>query len=295
MTKVNVTVGGPMVVCAAVILTATLIGGAPAAAQSAGDRPVVAGSPPLVHADSAGPVSDSVALAVASVTATAPEAKEASTAEATESGAQTGAASSSGSRNGWQASIGAGWSARQIVHETSNPNTFLTFKKGGIAVNAALGYRFQDVTLEGEMSYMTDSINEAGAGTPFGNFQSAAVGSVTLHAYMVNVFYDIPAGSVKPYVSGGVGFYQSVINGLLPDFFNTLGIGTTGVNASSDTPFAFQLRAGIGYALGARSTFFAGYRYFNGRKLNFAALPFGVFVPDGAKIHSIEAGFRVGI
>jgi opacity protein-like surface antigen len=114
---------------------------------------------------------------------------------------------------------------------------------------------------------------------------------------MANIYYDVPLGKsrVRPYGGGGIGFYQSQLNGLLPQFFSTLGIPTEAINATSNAPFAYQFRGGLDYELSRRVVFFTGYRFFHGDVLTFSAVPFGTFHPNGANMHSIEAGFRFGL
>ena len=50
--------------------------------------------------------------------------------------------------------------------------------------------------------------------------------------------------------------------------------------------------------IGERTEFFAGYRYFHGETLTFAAAPFATaadptFNPNGAVVHAAELGIRI--
>jgi opacity protein-like surface antigen len=125
---------------------------------------------------------------------------------------------------------------------------------------------------------------------------------LNLRAFMFNVYHDINIDGWcwKPYVGAGIGIYQSEINGLFPDFFQTVGGGfaTTPINATSDTPFAYQFRVGASRPIGDRTEFYTGYRYFHGEELTFSSAPFAApgaptFSPDGAWTHGIEVGLRV--
>lgn len=198
---------------------------------------------------------------------------------------------SSGCSQGWYLSVSGGWADRRRVHEVGDNATFLTFD-GGFSLSAALGHRFGDFRLEGEFSLQNTEIESAGASTPNGNVASAATGNISLRCYMLNLYYDLPLGcKLKPYFGAGIGFYQSEINSLNPDFF--VGAGLPALNTTSDFPFAYQLRAGVSYELNSRTDVFAGYRFFDGNTLTFSAAPFGTFRPNGAITHSIETGLRV--
>jgi opacity protein-like surface antigen len=195
----------------------------------------------------------------------------------------------------WYGSLSGAWCSRETVHEVGDANTFIVFD-GGFAANAAVGREFDIFRVEAEFSYMNQNVRTAGAGIPnVGNSVSGAEGNVGLRAYMFNIYHDVQLDGwrLKPYVGAGLGFYQSEINALQPEFFAGLGLPTAGVNATSNLPFAWQVRAGTSYELTDRTDVFLGYRYFHGEELTFAAEPFGVFHPNGAVTHSLELGFRV--
>jgi len=197
--------------------------------------------------------------------------------------------------SGWYASIGAGATFRETVHELGNPATFLEFDEG-VSLNGAIGYDFDVTRIEFELGFTNNGVDIAGAGIPgVGNFVSPADGNVSLRKYMFNAYYDFNMldSNVRPYVGAGVGFYQSEINSLFPEFFATsLGLPTAGVNATSNLPFAYQLKAGVNFDLTQRTEMYLGYCFFHGESLDFAASPFGRFHPDGAVTHSVELGFR---
>lgn len=195
----------------------------------------------------------------------------------------------------WYVSVSGAWSTRETVHEVGDPATFIEFNDG-FAINTALGHEFELFRLEFEYSYFNNQVATAGAGIPgVGNFVSDASGNISVKAYMLNVYHDFDfGGPLKPYVGAGIGLFQSEINSLLPSFFATLGTPTLGVNTTSDVCFAYQFRAGVNYELTRRTELFTGYRFFdNGDPLTFAAEPFGVFYPDSATFHNLEAGLRV--
>jgi opacity protein-like surface antigen len=206
----------------------------------------------------------------------------------------------------WYVSLSGGWQQRERVHEITDPLVFLEFDDGYV-FNGALGYRFNLFRVEAEVSYMNSEVDEAGGGTAAaaaGIGPSDAFGNVNLRALMFNVYYDLdlPFTVWRPYIGAGIGVYQSELNGLYPEFFGDPLLGAafnnTPVNATSDTPLAYQFRAGASRPIGERTEFFAGYRYFHGEDLTFASAPFAspaapTFNPNGAEVHSAEIGLRV--
>ncbi|MDX1929751.1 MAG: outer membrane beta-barrel protein [Pirellulaceae bacterium] len=196
----------------------------------------------------------------------------------------------------WYVALSGGTATRDIVHEIADSRTFIEFRTG-FAANVALGYRFERLRLEAEYSFMNNECAEAGAG----GLSSPTTGNVNLRALMFNAYRDFQFSDWcwKPYLGGGLGVYQSEINSLNPDFFNTIGAPFAGVpvNATSDTPFAYQFRVGASRPLGERAEFFTGYRFFHGETLTFASAPFAsfgpTFSPDAAQMHNAEFGLRV--
>ncbi len=203
----------------------------------------------------------------------------------------------------WYLSLSGGWQHREDVHEVNDPLVFLEFDDG-FAANGALGYRFDLFRVEVEYSFMNNEVERAGSGADLnaiGIGPSNASGNVSVRALMFNIYHDIqlPFTLWTPYVGAGLGTYQSEINSLYPDFFDTAGAPFAGqsVNSTSDFEFAYQFRVGASRPIGERTEFFTGYRYFDGDDLTFSSSPFANFAPtfnpDGAQHHSVEFGLRV--
>ncbi len=97
--------------------------------------------------------------------------------------------------------------------------------------------------------------------------------SLHLHAYslMANAWYDLPLGNlpITPYVGGGVGMALVQLGGSL---------NSINLHEKNDTVFAWQLGAGVSYALNEKTKLFADYRY---------------FAADGANL-KLEPGFHGG-
>jgi opacity protein-like surface antigen len=198
----------------------------------------------------------------------------------------------------WYIGLGGGWQERGTVHEIGDPTTFIIFDSGFL-LNAQLGYHFDLFRVEAEFSFMNNAVETAGSGGAV----SASSGNIGLRAYMANIYHDFQISDwlLQPYVGAGIGFYQSEINSMYPDFFGTVPddfFPRSPLNTTSDIPLAYQFRAGISRPVGQRTELSIGYRYFKGEELEFAAAPFATpaaptFHPDGAEIHSLEAGLRV--
>jgi opacity protein-like surface antigen len=159
--------------------------------------------------------------------------------------------------------VSGGWTQRERVHEVGTPQTFLTWEDG-FSVNGAVGYEFSFVRAELEVGLANTDVDIAGARVPnVGDFSSPADGNVSLRKYMFNLYHDFKFGdfALKPYVGAGIGFYQSEINGLFPEFFTGHGLADSGVNATSDFPFAYQLKAGASYEISERTELFIGYTF----------------------------------
>jgi opacity protein-like surface antigen len=196
----------------------------------------------------------------------------------------------------WYIGLSGGTATRERVHEITDARTFIEFDTG-FAANVAIGYRFDMFRIEAETSFMNTDCAQAGAV----GLSTPTVGNVNLKALMFNAYHDFELQNWlwKPYVGAGLGIYQSEINGLYPEFFDTLGVPFTGVpvNCTSNMPFTYQFRAGISRPIGERTEFFAGYRYFRGETLTFSSAPFASFAPtfnpNGAVVHAAELGIRI--
>lgn len=194
-------------------------------------------------------------------------------------------------------SISGGWQQRERVREAADSSTFIEFD-GGFSANGAIGYRFDKWRVEAEYTFMNNECSIAGSG----GLSSETVGNINLRAFMFSAYrdFEIDGWVWKPYAGGGIGVFQSEINGLFPEFFQTVGgsFATSPINATSNMPFAYQFRVGASRPIGERTELFGGYRYFNGAEMQFSSAPFAsgaapTFNPNGAKTHGLEFGLRI--
>jgi len=123
----------------------------------------------------------------------------------------------------------------------------------GLSFGAALGYDFNTLRVEGEISYQQNDIDKIGTEGDYFD----ATGDAVVLSFLMNGYYDfVNSSAFTPYVSAGLGLAQIE--------FNNLNISRLGFSGSSDedTVFAYQIGAGVGYAITEKVTIDVKYRYF---------------------------------
>ena len=159
----------------------------------------------------------------------------------------------------------------------------LEFKKG-FAFSGVVGYDFGTARLEGEVSYQKNDLDKLTVSFSGISGSANISGDVTSLAFLLNGYYDFHNNSdFTPYVSAGIGMANISVN----DF----GAPSMGISQSADeddTVFAYQLGAGLGFAVTEVLTIQLKYRYFSVANPEF----------DGVEVevdsHNILAGLRVG-
>lgn len=191
----------------------------------------------------------------------------------------------------WYGTVSGGkawFESDDFIGGTSGP---LTQKFGGAyGLSAAVGYAFQGVPLrlEGEFTYFRADVTALpGTLTTFNG------GSDRHYVGMANLYYDVALSGMlqrlKPYVGLGVGFDvekwgQSLV---APSGVNTAGRFDTQVF------FAYQVKAGLAYALTDRLDALVGYRYFRTAERSLDSPTVQVPFPhDAQAIHFLEFGLR---
>lgn len=135
---------------------------------------------------------------------------------------------------------------------------------------AAVGYDFGMGRIEGEIGYSMHDLEASGASVASG-------GDIDILSLLINGFYDIETKSpVTPYVGGGVGVA----------FIDIEDVSVSGIviENKNDKVFAYQLGAGIGYAVTDSVTLDFGYRYFAASDPDF----------DGTEAEVSSHNFTVG-
>ena len=133
----------------------------------------------------------------------------------------------------------------------------------GWGFGAAFGYDYgkmrSEVRAEVEIAYRTHDLDSITVTSPVSDTVSTD-GEITSLAFMLNGYYDFEnSTSLTPYLTGGLGVAKVEIDSL-----SVTGPGgvTVAIGSEDDTVFAYQLGAGIGYAVSETVTADLAYRLF---------------------------------
>lgn len=157
----------------------------------------------------------------------------------------------------------------------------------GYAFTGAVGRSFGVLRGEIEASYRQSNVGEArGLGLAV-----EGDGDVSALSAMANLYLDpsFTLGPLKPYVGGGIGVSRFRANDV-----EAVGVPGLGPVSASETGFAWQLMAGVGFALSEQATLTAGYRYFATPDVETDVDPFGEVDIEGLGLHAVEVGLRFG-
>lgn len=162
----------------------------------------------------------------------------------------------------------------------------------GFNIGAAFGYDYGMARLEFELAYRQADVDTIRVdGITF-----TGDGDIGATSFMLNGYWDLETGSpVVPYLGGGIGVANIAYNDVSffdPDF------GEVRFADDDDTVFAYQLAAGIAFALNPTMTLDLGYRYFGTSDPELEADPQLVgFGPDGFETefdsHNASLGLRI--
>lgn len=161
----------------------------------------------------------------------------------------------------------------------------------GFALSGAIGRAFGNFRIEGEISYRQNDLDELQvdsvvlAGTTLSGVTGTfpLEGDVSSLGFMANGWYDVPTGgNWVPFVGAGLGFARLSI-----DIESVGGIATT--FDETETVFAYQAAAGIGYKVAPGTTVTLSYRLFGTSDPDFES---GTETIESEYLsHSILAGF----
>lgn len=161
----------------------------------------------------------------------------------------------------------------------------------GIFISGSGGYDFGFIRLEGELSFRgseISSITDKDSGFRF----LGVNGNLGALAMMFNSYADLHNDSpVTPYLGGGIGFAALHLS----DTFATDprdGARVLLYADDDDTVFAYQIGAGLGYAINRQFTLDVGYRYFATERATFDADPVRT-VDLKLESHSAVVGMRM--
>jgi len=159
----------------------------------------------------------------------------------------------------------------------------------GFMVGGAVGYRWNQFRVETELSYRQNDVDEIDFGSA-GRFDGA--GDVSALTGFVNVFYDVDLSSfdlaeLSPYVGGGIG-----VANLDVDSDSNAAVDVD----DSDNAFAWNVQAGVAYAVTEAVELGVGYRYLATGDASFDAAvgggASGTLDTDGFDSHELLASVR---
>lgn len=152
------------------------------------------------------------------------------------------------------ANIGVAWLSDSDVTDSTVPGIPLELSyDSGLTVGAAIGYRFGNGRIEGEVSYQQNDVDQTSAL----GVSLDSTGDTEGIAFLLNGYYDFTnTTAFTPYVSAGLGYAKIEIND-----YNIPGSGIPNFS-DDDSVFAYQVGLGIGYAVTDKVTLDAKYRYF---------------------------------
>ncbi len=164
------------------------------------------------------------------------------------------------------------------IREQTTNNVFRADPLAGYSVSGAAGLDFGIIRLEGEVFYNDNELDSFGGF--FGNFD----GTVQTLAGMGNIFLDIPTGiGITPFIGGGIGY---------ADVEADISSGFASLVNDSDGGLAWQLRAGIAFAIFPYTDLTLGYRYFVTEDLDMQNASGSVEI-EGLRSHIGEIGLRI--
>lgn len=178
--------------------------------------------------------------------------------------------------NGWYGSVNAGVAMATDSDLTVNGvlDVELAYD-AGYTVGGALGYMMENYRIEGEIAYQANDV-ESGNGIPVPPGYSMEASVLT---FLVNGYLDIDTGGpFTPFVTAGLGAAK-------------IEFDMTGEPSEDDTVFAYQLGAGIGFAVSESVTLDLRYRYLGLADMEFTDGSDKIEVE--AASHNITLGLRV--
>jgi opacity protein-like surface antigen len=166
--------------------------------------------------------------------------------------------------------VGAAWVADSDVTVDGVFDGTAEFDTG-YAVGAALGYMMEIFRLEGEISYMASDMDTY-AGLP----ADAEIDALT---FLANGYFDFNTGGpMTPYITAGIGASR-------------IEITEPGFADEDDTVFAYQIGAGVGYALSETLILDFRYRYMSGQDMEISEG--GSIVEVEVASHHLTVGVRM--
>jgi opacity protein-like surface antigen len=208
-----------------------------------------------------------------------------------------------GSWNPYYIGIGVDSETRENAVDRAGPYT--KFDEG-IGESIQFGRHLnRSISIEAEANNFVNSDDKefvpAAVGTPLQNGQGAW-GNINLQSYMFNVVGNIRIKSdpkIEPFLSAGIGVYQSQVHGLSSPFLNSA-LGFV-LDTDSDWQTAYQFKAGVGYKADKNTTLFVDVRRFLGDRFelessnNVITGGIGQLHVNGPRVTAIDLGVRFAL
>jgi len=140
-----------------------------------------------------------------------------------------------------------------LTDQTFSDLTATMETKGGLALGIAGGYDFGSDRLELEFGYQKNDVDTF---SMFG-YEVDAEGDTSGMGLLLNGYHDFRnASAFTPFIGAGIGFAKIELND-----FNLVGSGEPS-ESFDDTVFAYQVGAGVSYAVNQQVDLEVKYRYF---------------------------------
>jgi opacity protein-like surface antigen len=165
------------------------------------------------------------------------------------------------------------------VKDSTMPASVTFEDDEGIALGAAVGYVLSNTRIEGEFAYQKNDLDKAKIP---GGISTDVEGDISSTSFLLNGYYDFKnASNFTPFLGGGIGVSKVELSAVtVPGF----GLVTSSID---DTVFAYQLSAGVAYAVNETVAVEIKYRYFVNTDLESDTREFT------SRSHNIYAGIRV--
>lgn len=164
--------------------------------------------------------------------------------------------------------------------------------KSGMGLGLALGYDFgNSMRIEGEYAYQKNDMDKLAMSYEGVGMSLGLDGDTSSSTFLVNAYYDFTnLSAVTPYMSAGIGYskVEAEIAGLSgsEDLVEDEELVLEG--SEDDSVLAYQVGAGVGFAVSETLILDAKYRYFATEDLDFE----GVDVEHSS--HNFYVGIRLG-
>lgn len=176
--------------------------------------------------------------------------------------------------------VGLAMASYSDFTDSTDPGiTFDIESDSGLALGVAVGYAFGNNTrIEVEIAHQKNDLDKIGLRGVYVDL----TGDTSSLALLLNGYYDFANESAfTPFISAGLGFARVEVND-----FNVSGSGLPSTSYD-DTVFAYQVGAGVSYAVHEKMTLDVKYRYFVTSDPDFNTLT------SEYSSHNIYAGIRL--